>query len=135
MDEWQRIFGQRVWDKRPGLLADDATFHAPSDLVPLRGKDAVIRSLRQSFDAFESVAYARRFNGDEGQDRTHDGRAFRTVNIIDEYTKEALVIRVGCKLISVDVVDALTDLPILRARRSTLARTTVPSSWLRRCEA
>jgi transposase InsO family protein len=28
------------------------------------------------------------------QDRTHDGRLFRTLNIIDEFTKEALVIRV-----------------------------------------
>ena len=48
------------------------------------------------------------------QDRTHDGRVFRTLNIIDEYTKEALVIKVKRKLNSVDVVDALTDLFILR---------------------
>ena len=32
------------------------------------------------------------------QDRTHDGRVFRTLNIIDEYTKEALMIRVDRKL-------------------------------------
>jgi putative transposase len=48
------------------------------------------------------------------QDRTHDGWLFRTLNIIDEFTKEALVIRVKRKLNSVDVVDALTDLFILR---------------------
>ncbi|WOI35547.1 IS3 family transposase (plasmid) [Tritonibacter scottomollicae] len=48
------------------------------------------------------------------QDRTHDGRVFRTLNIIDEFTKEALVIKVKRKLNSVDVVDALTDLFILR---------------------
>ncbi len=48
------------------------------------------------------------------QDRTHDGRIFRTLNIIDEFTKEALTIRVNRKLNSVDVVDALTDLFILR---------------------
>ena len=47
------------------------------------------------------------------QDRTHDGRAYRTLNIIDEYTKEALIIRVDRKLNSTDVVDALTDLFIL----------------------
>jgi len=47
-------------------------------------------------------------------ERTHDGRAFRTLNIIDEYTKEALMIRVDRKLNSTDVVDALTDLFILR---------------------
>lgn len=46
------------------------------------------------------------------QDRTQDGRVFRTLNIIDEFTKEALVIRVKRKrkLNSTDVVDALTDL-------------------------
>jgi transposase InsO family protein len=48
------------------------------------------------------------------QDRTHDGRIFRTLNIIDEFTKEALAIRVKRKLNSTDVVDALTDLFILR---------------------
>lgn len=48
------------------------------------------------------------------QDRTHDGRIFRTLNIIDEFTKEALAIRVNRKLNSTDVVDALTDLFILR---------------------
>ena len=48
------------------------------------------------------------------QDRTHDGRIFRTLNIIDEFTKEALVIRVNRRLNSTDVVDALTDLFILR---------------------
>ena len=47
-------------------------------------------------------------------DRTHDGRAYRTLNIIDEYTREALMIRVDRKLNSTDVVDALTDLFILR---------------------
>ena len=48
------------------------------------------------------------------QDRTHDGRVYRTLNIIDEFTREALMIRVKRKLNSTDVVDALTDLFILR---------------------
>jgi putative transposase len=48
------------------------------------------------------------------QDRTHDGRIFRTLNIIDEFTKEALTIKVKRRLNSTDVVDALTDLFILR---------------------
>ncbi len=39
---------------------------------------------------------------------------FRTLNIIDEFTKEALVIRVKRKPNSTDVVDALTDMLILR---------------------
>ena len=44
------------------------------------------------------------------QDLTHDGRVFRTLNIIDEFTKEALVIHVKRRLNSTDVVDAVTDL-------------------------
>ena len=48
------------------------------------------------------------------QDRPHDGRLLRTLNIIDDFTKEALVIRVQRKLKSTDVVDALTDLFIMR---------------------
>lgn len=48
------------------------------------------------------------------QDRTTDGRTYRTLNIIDEYTREALMIRVDRKLNSTDVLDALTDLFILR---------------------
>ena len=47
------------------------------------------------------------------QDRTHDGRAYRILNIIDEFTKEPLMIRAARKLNSTDVVDALTDLFIL----------------------
>jgi len=47
-------------------------------------------------------------------ERTHDGRAFRTLNIIDEFTRECLMIRVKRKLNSLDVIDVLTDLFILR---------------------
>jgi putative transposase len=46
--------------------------------------------------------------------RTDDGRAFRTLNIIDEYSRECLAIRVKRKLNSIDVIDVLTDLFILR---------------------
>lgn len=46
--------------------------------------------------------------------RTDDGRAFRTLNILDEFSRECLEIRVKRKLNSTDVVDALTDLFILR---------------------
>jgi len=48
------------------------------------------------------------------QDRTHDGRLFRTLNILDAFTKEALAIRVPRKLNSTDGVDALTDLFVER---------------------
>ena len=46
--------------------------------------------------------------------RTHDGRAFRTLNVLDEFTRESLAIRVRRKLSSRDVIDVLTDLFILR---------------------
>ena len=42
--------------------------------------------------------------------RTDDGKAFRTLNILDEFSRECLTIRVKRKLNSTDVIDALTDL-------------------------
>jgi putative transposase len=48
------------------------------------------------------------------RDRAYDGRVFRSLTIIDAFTKEALVIRVNRKLDFTDVADALTDLFILR---------------------
>jgi transposase InsO family protein len=47
-------------------------------------------------------------------DRTHDGRAFRMLCVIDEFTRESLAIRVSRKLKATDVIDALADLFILR---------------------
>ena len=46
--------------------------------------------------------------------RTDDGRAFSTLNILDEYSRECLTIRVKRKLNSTEVIEALTDLFILR---------------------
>ena len=46
--------------------------------------------------------------------RTHDGRAFRMLNIVDEFTRECLAIRVARKLKSTDVIDALSDLFLIR---------------------
>lgn len=46
--------------------------------------------------------------------RTHDGRKFRMLNIIDEFTRECMAIRIARKLNSTDVIDALSDLFILR---------------------
>jgi putative transposase len=48
------------------------------------------------------------------EDRTHDGRKCRMLNVIDEFTRECLAIRVDRKLNSVDVLDVLSDLFILR---------------------
>ena len=46
--------------------------------------------------------------------RTSDGRAFRILNIIDEYTKECLAILVKRKITSQDVIDRLFELFILK---------------------
>ncbi|KTQ94182.1 integrase, partial [Aureimonas ureilytica] len=46
--------------------------------------------------------------------RTHDGRKFRMLNLIDEFTRECLAIRIDRKLKSTDVIDVLSDLFILR---------------------
>jgi putative transposase len=48
------------------------------------------------------------------EDRTHDGRKYRMLNVIDEFTRECLSIRVNRKLKAVDVIDVLSDLFILR---------------------
>ena len=46
--------------------------------------------------------------------RTHNGGKFRMLNIIDEFTRECLAIRIDRKLNSTDVIDVLSDLFILR---------------------
>ena len=45
---------------------------------------------------------------------TADGRAFRMLTIIDEYTRECLAILVGRRLASEDVIDQLFNLFVLR---------------------
>jgi putative transposase len=46
--------------------------------------------------------------------RTNDGRAFRILNVIDEYTRECLAILVARKITSQDVIDLLFHLIIFR---------------------
>jgi putative transposase len=48
------------------------------------------------------------------EDRTHDGRKFRMLTILDEFTHECLAIRVARKLKAADVIDVFSDLFILR---------------------
>jgi putative transposase len=48
------------------------------------------------------------------EDRTHEGRRYRMLNVIDEFTHECLAIRINRKLKAVDVIDVLSDLFILR---------------------
>ena len=48
------------------------------------------------------------------EDRTHDGRKDRRLNVSDEFTHECLAIRVGRRLKAADVIAVLSDLFILR---------------------
>jgi len=47
-------------------------------------------------------------------DRTHDGKAYRMLCIIDEFTREALAIKVARRLNAADVISALCDLFIIK---------------------
>lgn len=48
------------------------------------------------------------------QDRTHDGRKFRMLCVVDEFTREALAIRVDPKLSSAEVLETLAELMLVR---------------------
>ena len=48
------------------------------------------------------------------QSRTHDGRAFRMLTIMDEHTRECLAIDAARKLTSEEVLERLSDLFIRR---------------------
>ena len=48
------------------------------------------------------------------QHRTHDGRAYRMLNIVDEFSRECLAIRINRRLNSNDVIDVLSNLFLLR---------------------
>jgi hypothetical protein len=61
-------------------------------------------------------------------DRTQDGKAFRIVTIIDQYTRKFLDIVVGRSPRSLDVVDARADLFVKEGRLRTSDLRTVLSS-------
>ena len=48
------------------------------------------------------------------QDRTHNGVPFRILNVIDEYTRECLAVKVARRLTHKDVLEVLLDLFIER---------------------
>jgi len=47
-------------------------------------------------------------------DRTHDGRPVRMLTLIDEYSRECLAIEVSRRIKTIDVIEKLSDLFILR---------------------
>jgi transposase InsO family protein len=48
------------------------------------------------------------------EDRTRDGRKLRMLNVVDEFSRECLCIRVGRRLKAADVIDVLADLFLAR---------------------
>lgn len=48
------------------------------------------------------------------QARTHEGKAFRMLTVIDEYTRECLAIHVARRLRSIDVLECISDLMVIR---------------------
>ena len=48
------------------------------------------------------------------EDRTQNGRKYRMLNVVDEFTHECLAIRINRRLKALDVIDVLSNLFILR---------------------
>lgn len=63
--------------------------------------------------------------------RIDDEKAFRTLNILDEHSRECLAIRVKRKLNSTEVIDALTARFILRGDSAYIRSDTALSSMIR----
>jgi len=55
-------------------------------------------------------------------DRTSNGKPLRMLNVIDEYTRECLAIRIDRKITSNDVVEALAELFVTRGSGSYQVR-------------
>lgn len=75
------------------------------------------------------------------QSRTHDGRAFRMLTLMDEYSRECLAIDVARRLRSEDVLERLSDLFVRRGVPDYLRSDNGPeftaqavTDWLRRVE-
>ena len=62
------------------------------------------------------------------EDRTHDGRKYRMLNVLDEFTHESLAIRVARKLKAIDVIDFCPTCSSRAECRRTSDLTTAPSS-------
>ena len=48
------------------------------------------------------------------ESRTHDGRKFRMLNLIDEFTRECLTIRMARRINSFGVIDTMADVMLTR---------------------
>ena len=66
------------------------------------------------------------------QSRTHDGRSFRLLTVMDEYTRECLAIDVARRLTSEEVLERLSDLFICRGVPAYLRSDNGPEFTARR---
>ncbi len=62
--------------------------------------------------------------------RTHDGKAFRLLTTIGEYSRECLAIKVACRLTSEEGLDQLTQLFIQRHILDHIRHPTYAAHWL-----
>ena len=69
------------------------------------------------------------------EDRTHNGRKFRMLNVIDEFTRECLAIRVDRRLKSTRSSTSCRTSSSCAAFQAMSVRTMVPSSSPRPCES
>ena len=66
---------------------------------------------------------------------THDGQALRILVLIDEYTRECLVLRVARRLGSMQVIEALVDVMLVRGiPEHLISNRQGTSKWLERVE-
>ena len=62
-------------------------------------------------------------------DTTTDGRTFKMLNVIDEFTREALAIHADRAIDADGVVEILDRLALTQGAPAYVPSTTVPSSW------
>ena len=64
------------------------------------------------------------------EDRTHEGRKYRMLNVVDEFTHECIAIRIERKLKSIDVIEVLANLFITQPCIEALDEAILPrTAW------
>jgi putative transposase len=93
---------ERIW-RREGLKVPS---RQPARGRVWDGDDSCLRLRPERRDRVGSYDFV--------EARTHDGRKFRMLNVVDEFTRECLALRVARKLKGADVIDVFSGLFILR---------------------
>lgn len=122
-----RRTGWQVNNKRIRRLCRDEGLR-----VPLRRKKKRLTGIGVTVGAMSPIRPNVIWAMDFAFDATADGRRVKMLNVIDEFTREALAIDVDRSIDADGVVDVLDRLADQRGARSTCASTTDPSSSLTR---